>query len=242
MFTTVTPYKANELVRLCAYSTSAPEWEELVRAVTPVVSLAARRVCQMWNDTSNTVVSEIVQDVFLKLCEDNRRIMREFEDRGTESFFKLVRMITASVATDYFRRTRAEKRGGANGAIPLEPLMFEQDVADRQATKSVELPALLGQLDGLLRLFPGKVSARDRQLFWLYYRHGLSAESIALIPAIGLTAKGVESALLRMVRLLRQTVLEGKPEVAPPKKEFAIRGNTKGFARVIAIDTVKRHS
>src|ERR1700733_9440150 len=104
----------------------------------------------LWNEPSNSAVGEIVQDVFLKLCEDDRRILREFEDRGNNSFLKLLRMITASVATDYFRRTRAEKRGGIKGAVPLESSLIEEDLSDGHATWAVEWPALLAQLDGLL--------------------------------------------------------------------------------------------
>jgi RNA polymerase sigma-70 factor, ECF subfamily len=207
----VTPIAANRLARICAYSMKAPEWGEFVRLVTPVVALTARRVSVLWSDESGSTVSEIVQEVFLKLCEDERRILREFEDRGNDSFFKLMRMITASVATDYFRRTRAEKRGGRMGAVPLESLLIEEELSDGKAIRAVEWPTLVAQLDGLLRLYPDTVSVRDRNLFWMYYMQGMTAEAIARIPAMGLGAKGVESALLRLVRLLRQTIANGKP-------------------------------
>jgi RNA polymerase sigma-70 factor (ECF subfamily) len=208
-----------------------------------------------------------VQEVFLKLCEDERRILREFEDRGSDSFVKLVRMITASVATDHFRRTRAEKRGGRMGAVALEGPLIEEELSDRAAIRAVEWPILTAQLDGLLRLYPATVSARDRNLFWLYYGQGLTAKAIARIPAMGLSAKGVESALLRLVRLLRQTIAEGKPEaelsrkdhggpekaldkVDRPKSDIISNqlstrkllpaASRKGFSAVVAINSVKR--
>lgn len=221
----VTPTAANRLARICAFSTNAPEWEEFVRLVTPVVALTGRRVSLLWNDPSGATVNEIVQEVFLKLCEDERRILREFEDRGHDSFFKLLRMITASVATDHFRRTRAEKRGGRLGVVPLDGLLIDKEVRDVEAVRAVEWPALMAQLDGLLRLYPDTISERDRTLFWMYYRQGMTAEAIARIPAIGLGAKGVESALLRLTRLLRQTIENGKP-----RSELAARarhGNSR---------------
>jgi len=236
----VSSIAANKLARLCAYSTLAPEWEQFVRLVTPVVGLTARRISVVWGDPSKTTLSEIVQEVFLKLCEDDRRILREFEDRGNDSFLKLLRMITVSVATDYFRRTRAEKRGGINGALPLESSLIEEDLSDGNSTRAVEWPTLMAQLDGLLRLYPGSVSARDRYLFWLYYRHGLTAEAISRIPAIGLGAKGVESALLRLTRLLREIIANGKPVAGPPQKKLPQPSGLKGFSSVVAIDSVKR--
>jgi RNA polymerase sigma-70 factor, ECF subfamily len=238
---------ATRLARVCAYSTYAPEWAQLVRLVTPVVTLTARRVSVSWNDPSNATVNEIVQEVFLKLCEDDRRILREFEDRGPDSLLKLMRTITVSVGIDYFRRTRAERRGGRLGALPLEPVLWEEDRSGqshgeetRNGAGAVELPTLLAQLDGLLRLYPGMVSARDRTLFWLYFRQGFTAEAIARIPTMKLSVKGVESALLRLTRLLRKTILNGKPKPELPKQIPLSLSETKGFSHVIAIDSIKR--
>jgi RNA polymerase sigma-70 factor, ECF subfamily len=236
----VSPLVANRLARICAYSAQAPEWEEFVRMVSPVVTLAARRVSSVWGDPSEGTVSEIVQEVFLKLCEDERRILREFDDRGNDSFLKLLKMITASVGTDHFRRSRAEKRGGRSRSVPLEPDLATNHVSDAKATAAVEWPSLISQLDGLLKLYPGTVSARDRNLFWLYYRQGLTAEAISRIPAIGLSAKGVESALLRLTRLLRETILNGKPKQKFSEKKLPSATNGKGFSPVVAIDSVKR--
>jgi RNA polymerase sigma-70 factor (ECF subfamily) len=262
------PLALIRLARLCAYSAQAPEWEQFVGAVMPVVALAVRRVCLQWNDVSTATVNEIVQEVFLKLCENDRRILRTFEDRGDDSFLKLLRVISATVATDHFRRTRAEKRGGSVQMAAIETHVPSLEVSDQKATQAVEWPALIGQLDGLLRLYPESVKARDRNLFWLYYRHGLTAEAISRIPAIGLSAKGVESALGRMIRLLRQTIQDGKPKaevtlkaevtsspkpatdnlphVMPKSKPENVeerRGflkNEKGFSSVVAINSMKR--
>lgn len=208
---------ANKLAHICAYSTDAPEWEQFVRVITPVVALTAQRVSQAWGDASAPLVSEIVQEVFLKLVEDDRRILREFEDRGNGAFLKLLRIVAASVATDYHRRAHASKRGG--GVTPPAQMVASQTrISDLQATDAVEWPALMAQLDALLRLNPESISSRDRQIFWLYYRHGLTAQAIAKIPAMDLTPKGVESVLRRMAQALRETIELGrrprKPEAA----------------------------
>ena len=236
----MSPLVANRLARLCAYSADAPEWEQFVHVVTPVVALAARRVSTVWGDPSDATVSEIIQEVFLKLCEDDRRILREFDDRGNDSFLKLLRMITASVGTDHFRRSRAEKRGGRAHSVSLEPHLSASDISDRQAMEAVEWPSLIAQLDSLLMLYPKTVSLRDRNLFWLYYRQGLTADAISRIPAIGLSAKGVESALQRLTRLLRETIVKGKPRKTYSRNGLPSLTKGKGFSPVVAIDTVKR--
>jgi RNA polymerase sigma-70 factor (ECF subfamily) len=231
----------NKLVRICAYSANAPEWEQFVRAVTPAVMLSARRVCEVWGDLSAPTIHEIVQEVFVKLCEDERRILREFEDRGKESFYKLLRLVTTSVGTDHFRRLRAEKRGGhGNNSVSVDSSPAQVDVADRKATELVERPCLIAQLDGLLMLFPEKVSERDRSLFWLHYRQGMAAEAIAKIPTVGLSPKGVESAILRLTKLLRHTIENGKPKKKVKAPKLHLVSKQKGFYPAIPINTVKR--
>jgi RNA polymerase sigma-70 factor (ECF subfamily) len=236
----VTRILANRLARTCAYSTRAPEWDEFVSLVSPVISLAAWRVARVWGEAASAPINEIVQDVFLKLCEDNRRILRDFEDRGSDSFLKLLRVITASVSTDYFRRMHAEKRGGSTTTVTLDTPGVVDAVFDTKATAAVEWPALIAQLDNLLRLLPDEVTERDRNLFWLYYRQGLTAEAISRIPAMGLSAKGVESALLRLARLLRETIRDGKPKPQASARQLVPEANGKGFSQVVAINSVKR--
>lgn len=239
----MTSTEANRQARICAYSSEESEWVRFVREVSPVVALAARRIGASWGDPSPNTVSEIVQEVFLKLCEDNRRILREFEDRGHDSFLKLLRMITASVGTDHFRRLRAEKRGGRSLTVSLDESLPGRDFTDKNAISALEWPTLMGQLDKLLRQYADIVTARDRSLFWLYYRQGLTAEAISRMPNVGLTAKGVESALLRMTRLLRERISGGGPQSESKKPPLTdsppVRGQ-KGFRPAVAIDSVKR--
>ena len=206
--------------------------------MTPEVALAAKRVSGIYGDDSPVTLSEIVQDVFVKLCEDDRRILREFEDRGSNSFLRLLRLVAVSVATDHFRHILAEKRGGGGDSVPLE-LRIAAEVTDVKATAAVGWPTLVAQLDGLLRLYPDIVSIRDRNVFWLYYRQGMTAEAISKIPAIELSAKGVESLLQRLTRLLRVTIVSGKPQSGNGKKKGHSIKREKAISTVIAIDIVK---
>ncbi len=197
----------NDLAKACAHSADAAEWQEFVSRCMPLASLMALRVSRMWvSNPSPVTVDDIVQEVFLKLCEQERRILRDFEPRGDDSFLGLLRIVTGSVANDYFRRLYSVKRGGKvvtmaliedEGQLPL-------DVA-RPAAR-IQHSALMEQLDRKLRSAPQAISERDRTLFWLYYLQGFTAEEIARLPASGLTAKGVESALRRVTTWLRDEV------------------------------------
>jgi RNA polymerase sigma-70 factor (ECF subfamily) len=207
----------NDLAKCCAHSADATEWEEFMRRCARLVSLVAWRVCRLWtNGAAPAMVDDIVQEVFLKLCEQERRILREFEPRGEDSFLGLLRIISASVANDYFRRLHSAKRGGRvvtsqlgeEDAIGQGPQVHFTAYEAGQMHQSV----LLTQLDRMLRSDPKIVAERDRTFFWLYYLQGFTAEEIAGLSGDGLTAKGVESALRRTTIWLRGEVTQPKPQ------------------------------
>jgi RNA polymerase sigma-70 factor (ECF subfamily) len=194
----------NDLAKLCAHSAEVPEWEELVVRCSPLAIIVAKRIARLWvSDPGPAIVDDIVQEVFLKLCEHDRRILRGFEPRGEDSFFGLLRLVTASVTNDYFRRQYSTKRGGKVLTMPL--LDGDATIAPQTATQPSQMQhsALLEQLDRKLLSAPKVIGPRDRALFWLYYRQGFTAEEISRLPASGLTAKGVESALRRVTNWLR---------------------------------------
>jgi RNA polymerase sigma-70 factor (ECF subfamily) len=193
----------NELARACAHSADTAEWGEFLGRCAPVAALIAARVARIWQGTaSSAVVDDIVQEVFVKLCEQERRILREFKPKGDDSFLALLRVITASVANDYFRRQYSEKRGGKVVTMLLdeEPSSMVATHNDQDAQRAV----LFNELDRKLRSASGATAERDRALFWLYYLQGLTADEIASLPGSELSAKGVESALRRVTAWLRK--------------------------------------
>jgi len=146
----------------------------------------------------------------MKLCEQERRILREFEPRGDDSFLGLLRLVSASVANDYFRRTHSAKRGGKVVTMALAEEGAPGPSASVHPTARLDQEVLLSQLDQKLRSAPEVICERDRALFWLYYRQGLTAEEIAGLGGAGLTPKGVESALRRVAKWLKGEVEKQK--------------------------------
>ena len=199
--------RVNDLAKACACSADAAEWEEFVRLCTPLATLVASRISRLWvSGASSTVVDDIVQEIFLKLCEHKRRILQDFEPRGEDSFLGLLRIVSASVANDYFRRLRSAKRGGKVVTTPLVEDGAQMPAASGRQNAEMQRSVLFSQLDRKLRSAPEIIGERDRSFFWLYYLQGLTAEEIARLFPSGLTAKGVESALRRVVKWLRGEV------------------------------------
>jgi RNA polymerase sigma-70 factor, ECF subfamily len=204
----------NELAMACAHSADAQEWQDFVCRCVPLASLVALRVSRMWvSDPSRATVDDIVQEVLLKLCEQERRILRDFEPRGEDSFFGLLRIVTASVANDYFRRIYSTKRGGKVVVMPLVDEDVQMGLDGARPMARMQQSALLAELDQKLRGAPEEIGERDRALFWLYYLQGYTAEEIARISGAGLSAKGVESALRRVTIWLRNEVAQKRSGV-----------------------------
>lgn len=219
MKTSVNP--VNRLAKACADSDKAEDWEEFVRRCAPVVSLVAARVGRLWTGgVTAAVVDDIVQEVFLKLCERQRRILRDFVPQADDSFLGLLRIVSTSVANDHFRRQSSAKRGGRAVTLPLDELLPLAGLVSPQSSEKLHKTMLYSELDERMRVNPNIVTARDRAIFWLYYRQGLTAEEIADLPAVKLSAKGVESVLRRVGRWLSsQLGQDSKGSSAKPISE-----------------------
>lgn len=229
----------NDLAKACANSADAAEWEEFLRRCTPLASLVALRVSRMWvSGSPPSMVDDIVQEVFLKLCEQERRILRAFEPRGEDSFLGLLRIVSGSVANDYFRRMYSTKRGGKAVTASLNEDAVPSPASGAPHAAQMQRSVLLVELDQKLRSAPEVISGRDRTLFWLYYRQGLTAEEIAGLSGAGLTAKGVESALRRVATWLRGEVERRRPGT---RRSSASSGNrlVKGTRPEIPLDRVQ---
>ncbi len=203
----------NELAKACARSADAAEWGEFLRRCAPIVAMVAGRITRMWAGTATpSIVDEIVQEVFLKLCEQERRILREFKPQGDDSFLALLRVITGSVANDHFRRQRSEKRGGK-----VVTMAIDEEIAPPSAREqgSMQKAVLFAEMDRILLSATGPSAQRDRTIFWMYYRQGLTADEIAALPGTELSAKGVESALRRVILWLRKEIEPQKPGARP---------------------------
>ena len=203
---------AEDLVLACMRTGDAAAWEEFVRRFHRLIATVALRVARRWGETSPHVIDELVQETYLKLCSDNFRLLRRFEPRHPDAFYGYLKVVTANLVHDHFKASHSAKRGSGTTEVSDDPISpSEADVhAGTLAVDTSERQILLKELDVLLRkLAQGPHFERDRRIFWLYYRVGLTASAIATLPSIGLNTKGVESTILRLTRLLRQEMVEG---------------------------------
>lgn len=174
-------------------------WGELFERLRGPIFAVVYRSAQMWGAPAPDLVEDLVQDTFVRLCANDYRILREFELRTPSAILALARLVAASVATDHFKMRNRLKRRGQQQSLADE--LYQDELNDVQA---MERGLLLQQIDRFMRQSLGRVSQRDYEVFWLYYRQGLTASAIASIPAVGLSVKGVESTIGRLRNQLRR--------------------------------------
>jgi RNA polymerase sigma-70 factor (ECF subfamily) len=199
---------AVELVRLCAEEGDAVAWREFIQRFQRVIATVAYRVARRWGENAQTVVDDLVQETYLKLCSDHARILREFQSPHPDAIFGFLKVVAANVANDHFKRLHTGKRGG-DVTRSLEHAERTAGPSGSGDPASMERAVLIGEIDSCLRTeVPAETRKRDCAIFSLYYRQGLTAREIAALPSIGLTVKGVESTLHRLMQLVRSHLVE----------------------------------
>lgn len=184
-----------DIWRKCLDSPADDEvWQELLDRVYPVLLRIARNVAHNSGLDRPEDIDDLVQEICLKISHPSslRAIRLPSDDKQADRYFHAT---AANAARDALKTRFACKRG-EHVTISMEDHLTE--LADSIAAPAIERDILFRQIDELLEAATG-----ERAIFWLYFREGLTSKEIASIPAVGLTSKGVESALQRMTTSLR---------------------------------------
>jgi RNA polymerase sigma factor (sigma-70 family) len=157
-----------KLWRQCVHEPYSPiVWEQFLERSYPLLIRIARSTGARWGVRGRDEVDDLVQDICLKLSQQARSAatLPECED-AMEVYLKTM---AVNAARDSLRARFAGKRG-KDVTVALEDRMatltakFDRERPDQDV--------FLGQIEELL---PG--SARDRAVFWLYYRSGLTSNA-----------------------------------------------------------------
>jgi RNA polymerase sigma-70 factor (ECF subfamily) len=205
-----TSLSSDELLEACLESSGEPAWEEFVRRFHPLIAATVIRVARRFGESAPDLIDELIQDTYLKICANRCRILREFQPQAPDAIFGLLKTVAFSVAIDHFRSRLAGKHGAGQPEFTLDKYVGRA-VTGRDNPTEAERAVLLREIDDLL--IPGADPAtgmRDRQIFWLYYRHGMTSRAIAAIPALGLTQKGIESVIQRLTEHVRGRLVESE--------------------------------
>jgi RNA polymerase sigma factor (sigma-70 family) len=205
-----------ELIRACAEGTDAAAWDEFVCRFHRPISLSVIRTAYQWGEIPQQVVDDLVQDTYLKLCTNKCYQLLKFTEQHPDAILGYIKTIAVNVTHDHFKSHHSQKRGSG------EVHQFGED-SDPQAAPSraggqeaIEREVLFKQIDECLEsCLEGPDRERDRTIFWLYYQQGMTAKDISALPTIGLSPKGVESVIVRLIRLVRERMVRMQIQIGP---------------------------
>ncbi len=191
---TETPIR--ELLDLCLSSEDQGNWHEFVRRTQPLVASVIINTLGRWRDPSPSLVDDLVQETFLRLFANDRKALRGIRNAYENTIFGYLKVVASNVTCDHFRqpKNKVPEIELTDSAVPPPPDGFDRILFVR----------LKDQIQASLEKLPEETRKRDQAIFWLYYEHGYTAREISLVPAVGLSVKGVESTLLRLVRFLKE--------------------------------------
>lgn len=206
-----------ELLRVCRETNDPAAWAEFVRrfqrSVAGAVLAALRRVGDRSADAD-----DFIQETFLKCSVDKGHLFSNFDFRHPSSLRNFLAVVARNVVHAHYRAQNAQKRDAQLTDQFQEESEQPADMHTRGEAR-VYLQLFLNDIERHLAVCTeGPAQQRNRIVFWLHHREGLTAAEIAILPDVSLTVKGVESLLHRIKECLKARLGIGdKPGKRPPK-------------------------
>lgn len=157
-------------------------WKEFVRKVAPPAYAIIDKTLRQAG-YSQDEAQDILQDLFLKLCRDNFRLLRKYDSKKAK-ITTWVTLIARNLAIDYLRRRR----------IPTTPLENVNEPA-------CDNPAPSDDIDLPFDILP----PRQMLIMKLLYERELSVKEVA--EFMNISKQSVRSARHKAIKKLRKAVL-----------------------------------
>lgn len=208
-----------QLLRDCLRDRQNASWERVLHVFHRAIALSIIRTLGQPKASDTDYVDDRIQDVYVRLLENNHRIFRQSRAENPAQLVALVKTVAATTTLDHLDWERALVR------LPDEQHEALDDVIAAEQTDSgveerLDRESLIHQVERALNELCRRAGkpideCRDRNIFWLCYRQGYTAKQIAAIPTLKLNHKGVESALARIVKNLREFFGENREGQTP---------------------------
>jgi RNA polymerase sigma-70 factor (ECF subfamily) len=165
------------------------------------------RTASLWGDPSRSLVEDLIQVTYLKLWEDGCRLLLNFAVQHPEAILGYIKKTAANATHDHFKHVRSQSSGGDQPHVSTSDSDFEAGKVAHGSQERIAFGVFLNEIDEHLKRLSGPDQERNRMIFWLYFRQGMSTKEIASLPAVGLGPKGVGSVIERLKNCIREQIL-----------------------------------
>jgi RNA polymerase sigma-70 factor, ECF subfamily len=204
-----------DVVCLCAGPCDDEAWEEFLSRVGKPIRLVVMRTASLWGENSRSMVEDLIQTTYLKLWEGGRVLLRDFALERPEAILGYLKRTAANATHDYFKHGRSQLSGGDKPHVSTSDIDPEAGNDSYGSEEQIDWNLFLHEIDeNLSRCLTGPDTDRDRMIFWLYFRQGMSTQEIASLPSVNLSAKGVGSVIERLKHSIRDQILGARPDSA----------------------------
>jgi RNA polymerase sigma-70 factor (ECF subfamily) len=201
-----------DVVCLCAGPCDDEAWEEFVYRVGKPISLMITRTASLWGRPSQSLVEDLIQVTYLKLWDGGRKLLRDFAVQRPEAILGYLKRTAANATHDYFKHGHSQSSGGGQPHVSVSDFDPQAGNQVHGSQEKIAFAVFLSEIDDhLKRSLTGPDQERDRMIFWLYFRQGMSTKEIASLPAIALSAKGIGSVIERLKHDIRDHILGSLP-------------------------------
>lgn len=199
-------------LKQCLETGSTRSWDQFVARAQPLIASTVIRALARWGRTNPTLADDLIQDTFLKLCAKNCHVLRSFRGVDNAALCAYLRTIASSVVADHLNTGSTIKQGGQVQSVSLDDPSSANTLAaaNHEPMREIESNLILGRVENCLSAH----KERDRQIFWLYHRHGYTPEDISRYPGINVGKGGVETLIYRLTKAIRDCVTKAIPPAA----------------------------
>ena len=172
------------------------QWREFVRRTQPLIASVIINTVRRWKTPVPSLVDDLIQDTYVKLFANDKKALRALKNEYENTIFGYLKVIASNVVRDHFRQSvnKADEIELSDAVLPPGPRERER----------LEFLDKKDQVQKILEtLSASETYQRDVAIFWFFYEQGYTAKEISLLPAVGLTVKGVEAVLFRLARQVR---------------------------------------
>ncbi|MDZ7362572.1 MAG: sigma-70 family RNA polymerase sigma factor [candidate division KSB1 bacterium] len=212
-----------QLIKLCAEAPDHREaWLLFHQRFDRSIRLFILRECKRKDLTANRsqfeeIFNDLVQDVYLKLVQNNCRALRNYKALNEDSIYQYLAIIARNAVRGYLTKVGAKKRRAklisldtpVAGPQENENLRLIDVVPDAGPSPDASLEAQSEQqeLDWLLeQIVTGASKERDILIYKLHYEEGFSPEQIVEHCGIALSDKRIRN----IITEIKQKIIEAR--------------------------------